>query len=327
MPASIKDVAKRARVSSATVSRVLAGKPYASKAVIARVLQAVEDLNYRPNRVARSLRIQKSHVIGLVISDIQNSFFSTVVRAVEETMHEAGYSVFLCNSNEDEEREQTYLNLLQDEQVAGIILTPTQVNAAAYSMLIDAGIPLTIIDRKPSNLNADTVVTDNKTASEALITQLLSQGHKRIAAIFSLLSISTGEERLKGYNAALKKAGISFDPSLVHTGKPIIEDGYCLAKEIFQNEHPSAVFTASKLITLGVLRYLYDHKIRIPEDIEIAAFDTLDWMPNAPKLIIAEQPAFELGTKSAQLLLARIQNPNKPTETIVLPSTIKRINS
>lgn len=149
----IRDVAARAGVSSATVSRVLAGKPHVSDEVRGRVRAAAEALDYCPNRIARSLRVQRSRFIGLIVSDIQNPFFNRIVRAVEDTVLPHGFAVFLCNTDENPEQERFYLDLFLDEQVAGVILTPTQADAAAYRSFSGAGIPLAVIDRSVTGLD------------------------------------------------------------------------------------------------------------------------------------------------------------------------------
>lgn len=307
------------------MSRVLSKKSdYVSDDLSARVKAAVKELNYRPNRVARSLRIQRSSVIGLVISDIQNSFFNTVVKAVEDTAQEHGYSVFLCNSDENKEREKKYLELFLDEQVAGVILTPTQEASPHYQALLDANIPMSVLDRKIPNIPVDTIVTNNQETSRLLVRHLIHQGHQSIAIVLSDLRIATGKERLAGYKQALTEADIPVDERLIFKGEPIWQDGYALAKQLFKLEKtPSAIFTASKMITLGVLRYLYEHDIAIPNDVAIAAYDSLDWMPNAPSLLVAEQPAYELGAQATKKLLARIDNPNLPVEHVVLPSLLR----
>ena len=323
---SIKDVARYAGVSSATVSRVLANKPYSSEDTRSRVLAAVKALGYRPNRIARSLRVRRSSVVGLVISDIQNSFFNTVVTAIEDKMRKRGYGVFLCNSNEDTEREQLYLNLLLDEQVAGIILTPTQQNPERYKTLLESQTPLTLIDRQVTNLGADTVITDNAEAAFKVMTSLINKGHTRIGAVLSDPTISTSIERLEGYKRALKKADLPFEKSLVRFGSPVIEEGYALTQALLtQPEAPTGLFSGSKLLTLGMLKYLFEHDINVPADLGLGVFDSLDWLPNQPEMIVAEQPAYALGETAAKLLLERIENPEKNVGRIVLPSSIKHV--
>lgn len=319
----IRDVAAHAGVSSATVSRVLAGKPHVSESVRQRVLTAVAALGYRPNRIARSLRVQRSRFIGLIVSDIQNPFFSQVVRAVEDALQPHGFAVFLCNTDENPARERPYLDLFLDEQVAGVILAPSQPDAGAYRALAAAGIPLVVIDREVAGLAVDTVVSDNLAASRAAVTQLLGRGHLRVGTILSDLSIPTGRARFDGYRQALADAGIAFDPSLAVFGKPVEAEGYRLAGELFAlSTPPTALFTGSKLLSLGALRYLFDHRIEVPGDVALAVFDALDWLPNAPEILSVAQPALEIGARAAELLLRRMDEPRRPVERLVLPSAV-----
>ncbi|MCA9836707.1 MAG: LacI family DNA-binding transcriptional regulator [Trueperaceae bacterium] len=309
MASRIKDVARLAGVSSATVSRVLANKPHVRDSVKNRVLAAVNELGYEPNRVARSLRVQRSSIIGLIISDVQNSFFNTVVRAIEDSFYEHGYAVFLCNSDEDPEKERMYLNLLKAERVAGVILTPTGRAAETLKSLVQADIPVVVIDRAVPGLELDTVTTNNQEAAYTLVKHLIKQGHRKIAGIFPDLSITTGLERYEGYSSALKEAGLPVNPALIKTGKPVTADGYTLARELLK-EQPDAIFSATKLMTLGVLRAVQEKGLSIPEDITLAAFDKLDWMPFQPQMSFAEQPTYDLGKTAAQLLLDRFIHPD-----------------
>ncbi len=319
----IGDVAARAGVSSATVSRVLAGKPHVSAVVRARVLEAAQALRYRPNRIARSLRTQRSRFVGLVVSDIQNPFFNQIVRAVEDAVLPHGFVVFLCNTDENREREARYLELLLDEQVAGVILTPAQTEAAAYGTFADAEIPLAVIDREVIGLAVDTVVSDNQEASRRAVAQLVGEGHTRVGAILSDLSISTGALRFAGYRQSLAEAGLTFHPELALFGKPFEHEGYRLAETLMQSpEPPTALFTGSKLLTLGVLRYLFEHDLRIPEAVALASFDALEWLPSAPEMLSVIQPAYEIGKRAAELLLERMDGSERPAERLVLPSSV-----
>ncbi len=326
MPSRIRDVAARAGVSSATVSRVLSNKPHVRAEVRERVQEAVAALGYRPNRIARSLRVQRSRFIGLMVSDIQNPFFSTVMRAVEDVALTNGFGVFLCNSDENPEREQLYLDLFLDEQVAGIILTPTRAGAEPYRNFTDVGIPLAVIDRQIVDLELDTVVTDNRASAERAVGTLLAGGHRRIGAILSELSITTGQERFAGYRAALAAAGLPFDPACVRFGKPVEAEGYGLAQELMRaSAPPTALFTGSKLLTLGVMRYLCGAGLRIPQDVALASFDALDWLPTAPQMVVVEQPAYEIGACAAQLLFKRMADPERPVERVVLASSVRPV--
>ncbi len=321
--ANIKDVAKCAGVSIATVSRVLGGKPHVRNELKDRVYRAVQTLNYNPNRVARSLRSQTSSVIGLIISDIQNSFFNPVVRAIEDVALENGFAVFLCNSDEDTEKELLYLNVLKSEKVAGVILTPARENANSCSNLIAAGIPVVAVDRRVPDIEVDTVLTNNIPASQQLVNELISRGHERISAVLSDITITTGRERFEGYKLALAEAGIDFNKNLVRSGLPKEEDGYLLTLDLLEaKQKPSAIFTGNKLISLGALRAIYEKGLKIPEDIAMASFDALDWMPNMPEIIFAEQPDYALGEQAAKLLFERIRDPKRKPKVHIIPSII-----
>ncbi len=326
MTVLIKDVAEHAGVSSATVSRVLSNKPHVRDELKERVHKAVADLSYEPNRVARSLRSQRSTVIGLVISDIRNSFYNTVVRAIEDVAFEKGYAVFLCNTDENPEKELFYLNLLKAEKVAGVIISPARENASNSSSLTNANIPVVAVDRRIPNFEMDTVLTNNTEASYQLISQLIAKGHKRIGAVLSDLSITTGRERYEGYKQAILDAGLEFTDDLVLSGLPVAEDGYRLSLDLLEPKPLiTALFTGNELITLGALKAIYELGLNIPEDIELVSFDKLDWIPFLPKMSFAEQPSYELGKQAAQLLFERISGSDKEPQNIIIPSKIQSI--
>ncbi len=180
---SIKAVAEAAGVSTATVSRVLANKPHVRPDLRERVLAAVAQLNYRPNLVARNLRSHQSSTIGLIVSDIRNPYFTDISRAVEDAAHEQGYSVFLCNTDENPEKERLYLNLMRDENVAGVIFSPTRQTAAQFAAL-ELEFPTVVVDRAVPNYDVDQVLIDNTAAAYRLTTHLIEQGYRRIAGVF-----------------------------------------------------------------------------------------------------------------------------------------------
>lgn len=322
-PVRIQEVARRAKVSSATVSRVLSNKPHVREELKERVLRVVQDMGYEPNRVARSLRVQRSSVIGLIISDVRNSFFQQLARAVEDIAYQNGYAVFLCNSDEDPEKESLYVNVLRAERVAGVIMSPTRETTNACKSLLAAGIPVIAIDRSVLGTSLDSVLTDNSEATYKLIRHLIKQGHTRIGGVFSDLGITTGRERFEGYKRALREAGLPLDETLVRTGLPMDADGYRLAKSLLEStSRPTALFAGSKLLSYGALHAIYDLGFKIPGDIAFASFDKLDWMPALPAMSYAEQPAYDLGKTATQLLLKRFETPSKTTQKVVLESTL-----
>jgi len=324
MSAKIEDVAQRAGVSTATVSRVLSGKPYVSEELRTRVLTAAHDLDYRPSRVARSLREQRSRILGLIISDIQNPFFTAIVRAVEDGAHATGHAVFLCNTDEDEAKETLYIDLMLAEHVAGVILSSTTGRNPAYNHLLQAGIPVVAIDRRVYNVPLDTVLVDNIDATRRAVEHLIAQGHRRIGAIVGHLTSSTGEERLRGYTDALMVHGIPVSDALIRIGTPRAPVGYTAMNELLAlPDPPTAVFTGNNLLTAGALRSLFDAGLRVPEDVAVAAFDDMEWaIFIQPALTMVAQPTYEIGRIAVELLQKRIRDPRRPPEEVILPARV-----
>ena len=327
MSASIKDVARRAGVSTATVSRVLSNKPQVSENAHRRILAAMEELDYQPSRVARSLRVQRSKIIGLIISDIQNPFFNVLARAVEDVAYGHQYAVFLCNSDEDIEKEKLYIELMQAERVAGVMLSPTRETANPCKKLIKANVPVVVIDRELTDLDVDTVGVDNLAGSFELISHIIDDGHRRIGAVLGTPTAATGRERYEGYVRALTNRDLQASADLLRTGIPKQAIGYKLAGELLDlPEPPTALFTGNNLLTEGAIRAIQDRGRRIPEDIALVAFDELDWMTLIkPALTVVAQPTYELGQTAADLLLKRIEGSTHPPQKIVLkPNLIVR---
>jgi DNA-binding LacI/PurR family transcriptional regulator len=320
MAISMKDVAKYANVSIATVSRVLSNKPHVRPEVRQRVLKAIDSLGYKPSRLARSLRMQTSCIIGLIISDIQNPFFTSLVRAVEDRAYQEQHAVFLCNSDEDIEKERLYIELMLAERVAGVVITPTQEKDNPSSKLLEAKIPVVSVDRRMLDLEVDTVVVDNIRASRDLVEHLIQDGHRRIGPILGSFSITTGRERRLGYTAALRSHGIAIDKDLIRTGLPKEEMGYqCACQLLDLPEPPTAIFTGNNLLTIGALRAIQERKLRIPEDVGIAAFDEMRWASLIePPLTVVKQPTYELGWAATDLLLKRIREPERAVQEIIL---------
>lgn len=317
---SIKDVAKAAGVSTATVSRVLSRKTPVKPETRERVMKAVADLSYRPNLIARSLRAQKSAKIGLVVSDIRNPFFTAIARAVEDTAYEKGYSVLMCNTDEDPEKEELYLNLLYDENVAGVIFSPThQFNIA--SQTYNRKMPFVIIDRAIESNDVDMVLLDNAAAAYKLTEHLINNGYKKLAGLFGDAS-STGQERSRGFHQALEEHHLI--PAAEHFIAPRIQQGYETTMALLsQPDRPDAIFTSNSLLTAGVYQAARDSKLKIPNDIAVVGFDETTWgaLVDPPVTVIA-QPTEEIGRTATELLFQRIQEPSRPSKTVVLKGSL-----
>ena len=319
----IKDVADAAGVSTATVSRVLANKPHVRQEVKARVINVVKKLNYRPNRVARSLRSQKSTIIGLIVSDIENPFFQQVGRAVEDAAHERGYSVMLCNNDEDPDKEQRYLNLIRDENLAGIILSPTRQTADNFSATSELNIPMVVIDRRVSDAEVDNILIDNVQAAHTITTHLIEHGYRRIGAIFGIGS-TTGRERREGFVQALKAYDLQPSTDLVKYANPREDDGFNTTLKLLQlPAPPEAILTSNSLLAAGALRALRESKKAIPEEVAFASFDETTWAKLVvPALTVIKQPTYEIGRTATELLIKRIQDPTRSTREVTLKSKL-----
>jgi len=313
---SIKDVAKAAGVSTATVSRVLANNVPVRPETRERVLQAVDELDYRPNLIARSLRAQKSAKIGLVVSDIRNPFFTAIGRAVEDAAYEQGYSVLMCNTDENPEKEKMYLNILHDESVAGVIFSPThQFSSSTESF--QSKIPFVIIDRKVKTDKVDMVLLDNVSAAYKLACHLIENGYHKIAGLFGNAS-TTGKDRQHGFHNALKEHGL--EPASIHFVEPRIKSGYDTTKKLLnQPDSPDAIFTSNSLLTAGAFQAIRDCGRAVPEEIAIVGFDETTWgaLVNPPITLIA-QPTEEIGRTAIELLFQRIAEPERVPKTVTL---------
>jgi LacI family fructose operon transcriptional repressor len=319
----IKEVAEAAGVSTSTVSRVLANKPYVRPEVRERVLAAVARLAYRPNRVARTLRSQQSNSLGLIVSDIRNPFFSELSRAVEDTAYTHGFSVVLCNTDEDPRKEELYLNLMHDENVAGIVLSPTRQQITRFADL-NIAIPTVLIDRSLKNGGADAVLLDNVAASYELTSHLLEQGFRRIGAIMAAVS-TTGYERERGYADALRDYGLSMEAQLVQHVTPKIETGYTAAMDLLSSDHPpDAILTGNSLLTAGALQAIRERGLHIPDQVALVGFDDTIWASLLqPAITVLAQPIDDIGRTATELLLERIADPGRPARKVVLQGQMR----
>jgi DNA-binding LacI/PurR family transcriptional regulator len=317
---TIEDVAKHAGVSDATVSRVLSNKPHVRSEVRERVLHSVAELGYRPSRVARSLRARRSSIVGLIISDIQNPFFTALVRAVEDVANANQHAIFLCNTDEDPEKEKLYIELMLSEHVGGVLITPTRENGSHLNKLIESDIPVVVVDRHLSDVDIDTVIVDNFRGAYSLTQHLIDMGHRRIGAVIHSTAITTGRERKEGYIAALKANGLPFERELIETDAPN-DVAACKAAQrlLTLPRPPTAIITGNIVVTSGVLRAIRNRGLSMPGDVAVAAYDEAVWSAlMSPPLTTMEQPTYEIGKIAAELLLKRIEDNTRPRQRIVL---------
>lgn len=325
MAATIRDVAQAAGVSPATVSRVFNGKVEVATELRDRVMSAVKELNYRPNGLARSLRTRATMVLGVVISDVTNPFFTAMVRGVEDAAQAAGYSVVLANSDEDVDKERQYLQVAAADQMAGVVLSPASSKRTDIEVLEQYGIPLVTIDRQVSGAEVDTVIIDNHAAAREATAHLAAQGCRHIAFISGPAVTTTGQRRRAGYRAALEDAGLEVDKDLIKRSDFRVEGGYRSAVELLDGStKPDGLLVSNNLMALGALQALRERGVRMPDDLAFASFDGFGWEGILqPSLTIVEQPTYEIGRRAAELLLARLADRDRPVEKVVLPAELK----
>ncbi len=318
--ATIKDVSLAAGVSTATVSRVMAGFDEVNEQTRQRVLDAARTLNYQPNRNARNLRKSTTSKIGVIISDIQNPFFGSVVRGVEKNTILDDYTLVLGNSDEEPQREQKLINMLLEEGVAGVILAPTSIDLTRYNDLCCSGTPFVVIDRRLPISDVDMVLVDGEAGAEMAIDHLLQLGHTRIGYVGGLKHLSVMHEREQGYLKSLKKHDLPVMPEYLRMGNNRQSGGYAAVSELLSlAAPPSAILIANNLMTLGGLQAIHEHGMEIPEHVSVVGFDDMDWAPSLrPPLTCVAQPAFEMGETAAAILLSRIRNSDQPHKTVVL---------
>jgi DNA-binding LacI/PurR family transcriptional regulator len=309
----IKDVARAAGVSVATVSRTLSGSPRVRAATRQRVLAAVSQLNYRPDEVARSLRRRRTNLIGLIVSTVENRFFTEVAHAAEQAAHERGYQLIVCNTDEDPAQEQTYLQLLDRQMAAGVILAPAPGEGAHLAEYIAADLPMVLINRRLDHLPLPSITSDDEQAARECVTVLIQGGKRRVAAIKGLPNITTTQDRLAGYRQALAAAGLAVEPGDEAEGCATLEGGYRAARRLLTRpDPPDALFAFNNLMVQGAVIALHDLGLRWPDDVDVAGFGAFGCPLGAarlyrPPLTLIRQPTHQMGRVAVAILADRLE--------------------
>jgi LacI family transcriptional regulator/LacI family repressor for deo operon, udp, cdd, tsx, nupC, and nupG len=327
--ASLQEVARRARVSIATVSRVLNKSDKVVPETRAAVEQALLDLGYRPSRVARRLRMNTghAHLVGLIIPDIQNPFYAEIARGVEDAAYASEYALILCNSDENQDKERFYLDVMRAESVDGIVLPPFDDTDAGVVEMVNSGIPVVCVDRSHGKVKTDLVEVDNYQGALDAMRHLIARGHKSIALIEGRTQVSTSRERRRGYLDALAEHGIPVRKELMRGGDFKQESGRLLTNELLDlRKPPTALFVCNNLMTVGALAALHQRGVRVPQEIALLGFDDLPWAEALdPPPTVVRQPAYDVGRQAMELLLKRILEPNRPAVTVrLLPQLVIR---
>ncbi len=313
---TMQDVARLAGVSVATVSAVINGTATVSLKRSERVREAMAAIDYSPDQIARSLRVGCSSVIGMVIPDVTNAFFPEVIRGVEDGARRQGYSVILCNSNEDPEQEERHLNMLFGRRVDGVLLACTNY-AAAYDRLLRRRFPIVFFDRIPEPPHHGAVGTDNLDASHQATVHLIEQGHRDIAFIAGNLLLSPHAKRLEGFRKAMQEANLSVCDPYLRFGDLQIESGYQSGLKLLQlPTPPTAIISSNSKMLLGLLRAMRELHVRCPEQVSVIGFDDHVWSEFFnPPLTSVSQQSYEIGRLAVEMLLKRVNRDQQSSQT------------
>lgn len=304
---TIKDVANHAKVSTSTVSRVLSGKGYANDETRKRIMQAVLELDYRPNVLAQSLKVGHSDTIAVIVPGIQNLIFPDIVRGVEDTARKAGFTVVLCNSDEDMEVEKKYIEKLRNRWIDGFIVSSMTEESEHIRQLYHEGVPVVLTGRIYDN-SIDAVVIDNEQAAYDATAYLIKSGNKKIAIALGREELSIYRNRLLGYHRALSEFNIKFDETLVLHENNGTNSFYYIVKNLMAaGVLPDAIFATSDAKAIVCMRAIRDAGYGIPEDVSVMGFDnvTISAMLEPP-LSTVSQPLYEMGALAARKLIAQI---------------------
>jgi DNA-binding LacI/PurR family transcriptional regulator len=306
--ASIKDVATRAGVSVASVSRVLNESKPVGESTRVRVLAAAEALHYSIDQRARALRRRKSGTLGLIVSDVANPYFPEVIRAIESVAYHSGHDLFLCNSDEDPDRERFYIRAMIAQRIGGIIIVPVTFTSASLGLALRNDIPIVCLDRRVNDVQLDSVLVDNFAGGALAADALVDRGHRRIGAIVATRT-TPGNDRLRGFEQRLAERNVPLDARLVRDGEYKQSGGYAAARSMFDlPNRPTGLFVANHPMTLGALHAARDCNLRVPRELSLVAFDDTSWATFLdPPLTTISQPTLELGTAAAELLIDRVE--------------------
>jgi LacI family transcriptional regulator len=332
MSVTVREVAQEAGVSQATAARALGGYGYVGPTARRNVLLAAARLGYRPNNAARTLASGSSSIIGLIVGDIENAFFAPLARGLADIVEDYGYTLLVANSDEDVNRELRAVDSLRAHRVDGLVVAPASNMEGGHLVSAQAaGTAVLQVDRVVSGLKIDSVVTDALSGASVGVEQLIAHGHRRVGIVIDSLQtpLSSMVMRLRGWRDTLQAAGLPSDDSLISMADGNKDDGYrATMRLLIRSDRPTALFSASNLMTIGALRAIRELGLSMPDDLALVAFDDLDLLSvYEPPVTVVAQPVRELGREAGKLLLARLQGDRSrpkhaelPTELIVRSS-------
>ena len=322
--ANIREVAEKANVSVTTVSHVVNQTRFVAPETETRVRQAMVDLNYRPNILARSLRRGETKTIGLILPDSANPFFAESARLLEDFAFQQSYSLILCNSNGDLEKERRYTEVLFNKQVDGIIFMAAGDDTQSLQEMIDRQLPVVVVDRFLDHMDVDAVITDNHQSGYLAARYLIENGHSRISIIRGPSNVNPSAQRVTGFRKAMMEAGLAINAEFEASGDFHPDSGYLAARTMLQlSPPPTAIFACNDLMAIGALKAVREAGLLVPEDVSLIGHDNKEMASSIkPALTTISQPMEELAATAIKLLLERIEQPRLAPRRIVLPNRL-----
>ncbi|UNO42695.1 LacI family DNA-binding transcriptional regulator [Streptomyces sp. MST-110588] len=319
---TMADVARHAGVSVATVSHVLNETRTVRPGTRAAVLDAIDELGYTHNTLARSLVTSRTRSIGLAVSAISNPYFTEILQGVESSALEAGYSLLIADPHDDPEHELKVVRLLHERRVDGMIVAPSAAPAGMVQYVTRRAVPTVFLDRLVGEEH-DQVCAENTAPVRELVEHLAGLGHTRIGLVAGLPGLSTTTERVQGYREGLRARGLPFVPELLAGGNSEARGAEAATRHLLAaSRPPTAIITANNAMTIGTLQALRDLGREVPHDIALACFDDFSWADLfSPRLTAVCQPSKEIGATAVRLLLERLEEPGRPPRTLRLPCT------
>lgn len=324
MNPTIKDIAEKCGVSYATVSRALSGHPYVKDETRERIIKIARQMGYRPNAVARGLVMRKTTTIGFMVPDITNPVFPEVARGLEDAALAAGYTVFLCNSNWDKDRELRIIDILLQQRVSGLVVFLCSEKSVDLIRRAKMDTKTVCISNMSHKSAMTLLYIDNELGARQAVEHLIERGHRAIACIGGLEDTAANRERLKGYHQALQNHGIAACSDFVRFGDYRLESGHAIMTELLRlPARPTAVFAANDLLALGAISAIKEHGLRVPEDVAVVGFDDIQ-LASLPEIQLSSisWPKYELGRIAFELVARCLEGEGPPEDRVLLQPTL-----
>ncbi|WP_334329550.1 LacI family DNA-binding transcriptional regulator [Companilactobacillus sp. HBUAS59699] len=331
--ATIKDVSELSGFSITTISRVLNGNYPVKSETRNKIMQAIEELDFSRNSTARNLRTKKSNLVGLVVADINNPYYSRIAKKIDDGLFEKGYNLLVCNTDESEKKEKRILSTLQDKDVDAIVISPAAKNIEILRKLNNSGTKVVLIDRNMGILDIPFVGSDNFSESKILTEYLIQNGHKKIMFVSGTDTAVTAQDRLFGYKAALQENNIPFEESSIVKGYYKQENAYentleFLKENLSRSDPYTAIFSSNNLMTIGIIQAIHKMNLKIPEDISLVSFGQLDSQEIIdPKVTCIKQNIDQLATDTLEKAIESLNDNNGNIDSNIIRDSLEIGNS